>query len=299
MRRALAAALVALAAWAPATVAQTHHTEVGRHTVTIGFGDFMPAHLDVLAGDTVTWRNDSVRQHTVTAKDDSWDSGRLGAGTTFRRGFDQPAHVDYYCRLHVITASLDVHRILLEGSGQAGGAGRPRGLSGRAAADPGTEVQIEANAGAGFTPIATATVDFEGAFELEVRPRATTSYRAVLGSEASPPVTFVVLDRRVSTSVRRRGRQTLVGARVTPASPGVSAVLQLYLPQRFGWWPVRRARLDKSSRARFAIPRGRRHRARVILTLPDGATITAISRTFVVGAGRAKRRHERAEHVHD
>jgi plastocyanin len=297
MKRALAAALVALAASAPAA-AQTHHTQAGGHTVAIGFGDFMPAQLDVLAGDTVTWRNDSVRQHTVTAKDDSWDSGRLGAGTTFRRGFDQPGHVEYYCRLHVINASLDVHRILLEGSGQAGGPGRPRGLSGRAAADPGTEVQIEADAGAGFTPIATATVDFEGAFGLEVSPRATTSYRAVLGSEASPPVTFVVLDRRVSTSVRRRGRQTLVGARVTPASPGVSAVLQLYLPHRFGWWPIRRARLDKSSRVRFAIPRGRRHRARVILTLPDGATVTAISRTFVVGAGRAKRRHEPSDHVH-
>jgi hypothetical protein len=43
------------------------------------------------------------------------------------------------------------------------------------------------------------------------------------------------------------------------------------------------ARLNRSSRVRFSIPRGRRHRARVVLTLPDGATVTAESRPFFVG----------------
>ncbi len=283
MKRALACAVAALAASAALAGAQAPHHEGGGHTVSIGFGDFVPAHLDVLAGDTVTWRNDSVRQHTVTADDESWDSGRLGARTTFRRRFDEPGRVGYYCRLHVIAASLDVHRILLDESPDAAGPGRARDLTGRAAAEPGTEVEVEADTGSGFVHAAMATVETDGVFHIGITPRVTTTYRAVLGSEASPPVTFVVLDRRVSVSARARGRRTVVRARVTPPSPHASVVLQLRLAHRFGWWPVARTHLDHSSRARFAIARGRRHKARVVLTLPDGATVTAVSRTFSVG----------------
>jgi plastocyanin len=282
MKSALLAALLVLAASGGAQ-AQHPMEAGGGHTVSIGFGDFMPAHLDLLAGDTVTWRNDSVRQHTVTANDESWDSGRLGPGVAFRRRFDDTGPVAYYCRLHAIAASLDVHRVLLEGSSEGGGPSRPRDLSGRAAAEQGTAVQIEADTGAGFAPVATATVEIDGSFHLEVAPRVTTRYRAVLGAEASPPVTMLVLDRRLSASARAHGRRTVVSARVTPPSPGASVVLQLRLAHRFGWWPVRRARLDRKSSARFVIPRGHRHRARVVLTLRDGATITAASRVFAVG----------------
>lgn len=283
MKRALACALTALAASAALAAAQEPHHEGGGHTVSIGFGDFVPSHLDVLAGDTVTWRNDSVRQHTVTANDESWDSGRLGARALFRRRFDEPGPIDYYCRLHAIAATLDVHSILLDESPDAAGPGRLRDLSGRAAVEPGSEVHVEADTGSGFVHAATATVELDGTFHLEIRPRVTTTYRAMLGSEPSPPVTFVVLDRRVSVSARARGRRTLVSARVTPSSPGVSAVLQLRLAHRFGWWPVARTHVSRGSRARFTIARGRRHKARVVLTLPDGATITAVSPTFSVG----------------
>jgi plastocyanin len=285
MRRAAAGVLIVLAASGALAVAQTPHREGGGHTVSIGFADFAPSHLDVLVGDTVTWRNDSVRQHTVTASDESWDSGRLGARAVFRRRFDRPGRVGYFCRLHVIPASLDVHSVLLDESPSPGGPGRPRDLSGRAEAAAGTEVQIEADTdtGTGFVPAATVSVESDGAFHREITPRVTTRYRAVLGSQASPPVTVVVLDRRVTASARPRGRRTLVSAEVTPPSPGVSAVLQLRLAHRFGWWPVARTHLNRSSRVRFSIRRGRRHKARVVLTLPDGATITAASRTFWVG----------------
>jgi plastocyanin len=283
MRRAAVVTLIALVSSGALASAQAPHHEGGGSTVSIGFADFFPSHLDVLVGDTVTWRNDSVRQHTVTANDESWDSGRLGARAVFRRRFDQAGRVGYFCRLHVIPASLDVHNVLLDESPSPGGPGRPRELSGRAASELGTEVRIEADTGAGFVPEATVTAELGGRFHLDISPRVTARYRAVLGSEASPPITIVVLDRRVAVSFRPRGRRTMVSARVTPASPGVSAVLQLRLAHRFGWWPVARAHLDRSSRVRFAIPRGRPHRARVILTLADGATITAASRTFRVG----------------
>jgi plastocyanin len=283
MRRVAALALIALASSGALAMAQGPHQQGGGPEVSIGFADFSPSHLDVLVGETVTWRNDSVRQHTVTARDESWDSGRMGARAVFRQRFDQPGQVSYYCRLHVILASLDVHNVLLDESPSPGGPGRARELSGRAAAEQGTEVRIEADTGAGFGPEATVTAESGGGFHVDISPRVTTRYRAVLGSEASPPVTIVVLDRRVAVSARPRGPRTLVSARVTPASPGVSAVLQLRLAHRFGWWPVARAHLNRSSRVRFTIPRGRPHKARVILTLADGATITATSRTFRVG----------------
>jgi plastocyanin len=285
MMRAAAIVLLILAASGGLAVAQTPHREGGGHTVSIGFADFAPSHLDVLMGETVTWRNDSVRQHTVTARDESWDSGRLGARAVFRRRFDRPGRVDYFCRLHVLPASLDVHSVLLDESPSPSGPGRPRDLSGRAAAEAGTEVQIEADTGSGFLPAATVSIESDGVFHREISPRVTTRYRAVLGSEASPPVTVVVLDRRVTASAQRWGRRTLVSAEVTPPSPGVSAVLQLRLAHRFGWWPVARTHLNRDSRVRFSIPRGRRHKARVVLTLPDGATVTAASRTFWVGRG--------------
>jgi plastocyanin len=285
MRRAAALALIALVSSGALAMAQAPHQEGGGQEVSIGFADFSPSHLDVLVGETVTWRNDSVRQHTVTARDESWDSGRLGARAVFRRRFEQPGEVSYFCRLHVIPGSLDVHSVLLDESPSPSGPGRPRALSGRAAAEQGTELRIEADTGAGFVPEATVAAESGGGFHLDISPRVTTRYRAVLGSEASPPVTIVVLDRQVAVSIRPRGRRTLVSARVTPASPGVSAVLQLRLAHRFGWWPVARARLDRNSLVRFAIPRGRPHKARVVLTLADGATITAASRTFRVGRG--------------
>ena len=74
-----------------------------------------------------------------------------------------------------------------------------------------------------------------------------------------------------------------VSARVAPASHGAPVVLQLRLPQHFGWWPVARAKLDHDSMARFSLRLRHRYPARVVLTLRDGATALAVSRTLHVG----------------
>ena len=55
--------------------------------VSIGFDAVAPQHLDVLLGDTVTWTNDSVRTHTVTADDGAFDSGRVVPTGTYTRTF--------------------------------------------------------------------------------------------------------------------------------------------------------------------------------------------------------------------
>jgi hypothetical protein len=121
------------------------------------------------------------------------------------------------------------------------------------------------------TAAGTATVA-AGAFHATVAPRTTTSYRAVSGGEASPDVQVLVLDRHVMASARAHGHRVTVRTRVTPGARGATVVLQLHLKERFGWWPVRRARLDGKSSARFAVRLQHGVRARVVLTAADGET---------------------------
>ena len=50
--------------------------------------------------------------------------------------------------------------------------------------------------------------------------------------------------------------------------------------ESFGWWPLKRARLDKRSRATFVV-RGQGHaQARVVLVAPDWASPLNETRAF-------------------
>jgi hypothetical protein len=134
--------------------------------------------------------------------------------------------------------------------------------------------------GRGWTHVTDTTVGVDGHFSVQVEPKGSGSYRAVSGEDTSPPVDLLVLDRSVSASVR--GGRITVG--VSPASPGATVVLQLYLKEHFGWWPTVTRRLDKSSRASFRVATHRRVSARVLLTLPDGATPLAKSKLLKLNA---------------
>jgi plastocyanin len=293
MRRAvLAAAAVVLLPFAFAVVpAQSQHAGGGPAPqgarVSIGFGSVAPAHLDVLTGDSVTWVNDSVRPHTATADDGSFDSGRMIPTARFSHAFMAAGDVPYHCVLHpFIRGVVSAHNVLLDAPGQPAASNRPFPLTGRAAMAPGTAISIQADRGAGFTPVATATLKTDATFVAPVIAGTTSTYRAVAGDDASAPVTLLVLDRRVALRARSGRRRSLVRASVLPASAGGHVVLQLYLREHFGWWPVHRARLNKASVANFSLRLGRRVAARVVLTLPDGATPLAISRTVRLGPTR-------------
>jgi plastocyanin len=289
---ALAAALLALVAPAAA-----QHPSAGDHAgagaatseVSIGFDRVAPPELAVVTGDTVMWTNDSARVHTVTADDDAFDSGRLASTETFRHSFAAAGEVAYHCSLHpFIRGVVAVHDLLLEAPPTAASAKRPFVLKGRAssALPPGTPVALEADGGTGFAPIATATLTADGTFSASFVPAATANYRAVAGSLTSPPVELVVLDRSIALSARRVGGAMVLRTTVAPAARGGHVALQFFLPERFGWWPVRRARLDAGSSASFTLRTRRRLRARVVFTLPDGATRLAVSRTVRVGPRR-------------
>jgi plastocyanin len=290
-RVALAAAGAGLALALGAAPASSQHG-AGPETappipVSIGFASVDPQHLDVLIGDTVRWTNDSVRAHTVTADDGSFDSGRLGVDAVFTRAFMDAGDVPYHCVIHpFIRGDVRVSHLLLTPPEQPAASNREFPLSGRAALPPGTGVTIEADQGAGFAAVATTTVQADGTFIAPVLAGRTASWRAVSGAEASPPVTLLVLDRRITARTQRGRHRLLVRAGVTPASAGATVVLQLFLHEHFGWWPVQKTKLGRASTARFAVRLRRRVAARVVLTLPDGATPLAVSRTMRIGPTR-------------
>jgi plastocyanin len=284
----LGATLAALAGPAGSTAQEEHMhgaaDDQAAATVPILFAAFGTPRVDVLAGDTVRWMNNSIRVHTVTADDGTWASGRLPGEDMFTHRFDAVGVSTYYCMLHpFMRGEVDVRSVLLAAPTEPGAPGRPYVLHGRSSAPSGTEVGIEADAGAGFQSAGTTTVDADGTFTAQIQPTTTATYRAVVGDEASPAVQLLLLDRKIAASAGGQGHSVTVGARVAPASKGAPVVLQLRLPQHFGWWPVARAKLNSDSVARFSLRLAHRYPARVVLTLRDGATALAVSRTLRVG----------------
>ncbi len=274
---ALAAALCAIPGAAAPAMTSMPQAERGAAMVSVGFAVYAPAHLDVLAGDSVMWANDSVRRHTVTPDAGGWDSGTLLPGGAYTRHFATAGAYPYFCRLHAgMTGAVDVRTVLLDTPGAPAGPHTAYPLRGRAARAPGTAVGIEADHGTGFVRVAKTTVADDGTFAASVTPRTSARYRAVAGDAASPAIQVLVLDHRVGMTVVRGARRSVVRVHVTPAAPGGTVVLQVLLRDRFGWWPLQTRRLDRRSRARFAVPR-RAVLARAVLTLRDGATVLARS----------------------
>jgi plastocyanin len=285
--RLAALAASAVLAGGPAAYAAMQHDHSDGPSVQIGYATYMPSHLDVLTGEKVMWSNSSARPHTVTAADASFDSGRIATGGHFERTFGTPGAYPYYCRLHpTIRGEIDAHDLLLDAQPESAAPGRSYPLTGRAALPEGAAVTIEGDSGSGYRDVAGAQVGADGSFRATVTPAQTTRYRAMSGSSSSPPVELLVVDRTVHAVGVRDGRAVVVSAVVSPVSYGQTVVLQVRSRERFGWWPLRHARLDHASRVRFVIHTASRVRARVVLTRSDGATVLALSRALVVRARR-------------
>jgi plastocyanin len=61
---------------------------------------FAPKVVHVSPGTTVLWTNSTPLAHTVTADDDSFDSGSVDPDATFSMTFDAPGTYQYYCAPH-------------------------------------------------------------------------------------------------------------------------------------------------------------------------------------------------------
>jgi plastocyanin len=275
MRRALLCALVlAAAAATPAHAAPIQ--------INVLFQEFSPSLIDALPGDDITWSNVSERTHTVTADDGSFDSGELPGGGTFATTAGAPGTYLYHCTIHAgMTGQVDVRRVTL---GLLPPAAVPAGervpVKGRTA-DPQAPVTIERDIGAGFHPVGTATPAADGTWSASIAAETTGDYRAVVGADTSQTRRLLVLDRRVDV------RQTKHGIRVTvtPALPYGRLLLERRTRERFGWFPVTRARLDYLSHADFRLARPATVRVSVVDR--DTWTPLAISAPLHLrGAGR-------------
>lgn len=61
---------------------------------------FNPKTLNVKAGSTVTVTNNDLTGHSVTADDNSFDSGVLSQGESTTLTFDKPGTYGYHCSPH-------------------------------------------------------------------------------------------------------------------------------------------------------------------------------------------------------
>lgn len=281
---ALALALTAVPGAAPAMTMDPGMPGPGARTlhVTMPSQYFTPAALSAVTGDTISWEALSG-PHTVTA--DTFGSGRLFYGDTYSHRFTAPGSYPYICQIHrSMRGVITVSDVLLNAPAAPSAPRRPYPVAGRTMAAPGSDVTIEGDSGAGATTLATTTVNADGTFAATVRPAATVTLRAVTGTSASPPVTLTVVDHRVSLRDVRRGGNDRLTVSVTPAAPGSTVTLQLRLRERFGWWRVAVATLDRRSRATFVLRDSVAAPARANLTLADGWTILASSPS--VGVGR-------------
>lgn len=94
-RLALLAAL-AVGASAPAVGAPAHSAN---HVIIVDQMTFRTTALVVAPGDTVTWVNNDIFQHSATARDHSFDlelKPKSRASVTLRK----PGVIAFYCRYH-------------------------------------------------------------------------------------------------------------------------------------------------------------------------------------------------------
>jgi plastocyanin len=279
MRRSLPAALAvaALLLLAPAGAGAAP-----QQSVDVQFDAFGPSQVDVLPGETVAWSNVSPRVHTVTAGAGLFDSGELLPGAGFAQRFDAPGAYAYHCTIHPeMTGEVDVRRVILASLPTAVvPVGERVAVSGRAA-DPSRPVEVQRGLGGGaFVTVASAAPAPDGSWSATVTADATADYRAAAGADVSQTRRLLVSVRRVLLRTTRAG----VAATVTPSVPYARIVLQADLRERFGWWPVARARLDYLSRASFRVRRPARVRA--VLVAKDGWTPLATSGVVVLGRAR-------------
>ncbi len=74
----------------------------GGMSVDVAIDDFAfrPGNLRIPVGATVRWRNADNAPHTATARDGSWDTGRLGRRESALITFTERGDYAYFCEYH-------------------------------------------------------------------------------------------------------------------------------------------------------------------------------------------------------
>ena len=244
---------------------------------------YHPKSVIALVGDTVTWQNGSAQPHSVTADDDSFDSGLFDPGEGFEHLFTEQGRFDYYCTIHrFMTGEVDVFAIVLTAPGEAI---RPHGqatLTGKVPAGT-PSVTIEAQTPAGsFLTVGSTTPAEDGSFAFGVSPALPTAYRAVSG-ELQSPIALVSVSARIGLfALRGSGPEIELLAFTAPAQPRARVVLERYVRERFTWVAVSRSRLDARGKARLTYVPKRAVRLRVRLVRGVGGYGPSVSPPVLV-----------------
>ena len=273
--RALPAAVTAAAAL---VLAVPTHADAPPAEVSIEFGDYRPDLLDILPGETVKWTNVSQRTHTVTSDTGLFDSGEVPGGRGFAFTFSTPGSYRYHCTIHPsIVGEVDVRRVILDTlPPTAVAVGAHVEVDGRTA-DPTRPVDLQLRPDGGqFTTVASVTPAADGSWKTTLTATATGDVRAVSGADASETRRLLVGRRTILVHATRQG----VSVSVTPSAPYAPFLVELYLRERFGWWPAARGAMNYVSQADVRIPRPAR--VRIVLVDKDGWTPLATSRVVVL-----------------
>ena len=73
-------------------------TDASPNTIHMKNSVFSVQELKISSGTTVTWINDDTKLHSVTAKDDSFDSGDMPPGASYSRTFTTTGTITYYSK---------------------------------------------------------------------------------------------------------------------------------------------------------------------------------------------------------
>lgn len=92
--------LATLAAALPLALLGARPAQAASHQVLIKGMKFDPRELTIAAGDSVTFLNEDNAPHTATARDGSFDTGRLSKGESVEASFAAAGTFDYFCAVH-------------------------------------------------------------------------------------------------------------------------------------------------------------------------------------------------------
>ena len=97
---ALAALATGLAVGQPVLAAGDTRVLMVDNEPDLTFWHFEPAEVTVPAGSTVVWHNKGKEEHSVTADNESFDSGWKPKGGNYQRTFTRPGTYAYHCAPH-------------------------------------------------------------------------------------------------------------------------------------------------------------------------------------------------------
>ncbi len=243
----LSSLVAALVAVSPATAATTK-------TVSIKRAAFSPATVNIIAGDSIRWRNDDTQNHQIVSTTGAFASPVLARGKTYTFRFDVAGTYNYRDALHPsVTGTVKVAgpppAVTLATSQPQIAYGQKVTLSGQVnnkKAGENVQLSYQPYGQASEIVLATVITGADGTYSYNVAPKILTTYRAKWKTASS-----LVISTAVAPSISF-GRNNGFLARVYAGRSMAKKQIQLQRLSAFGQWvTIKRIFLDLNSRARF------------------------------------------------